>query len=182
MISVVIPYYQTPEMEWKIPMLKRCVQSYNGHCDELIVLSGTQSTLPKTINHGFSLASGDFIIVSNDDCVLDKGSLRDLAVPGTVTSPLINGQDRGFSGHIFCVPKSVVGLTGGFDENYEIAYFDDDDFKFTVEKCRVPMKTVDTVSVYHPPHGGTTLDKNPNRNEFFEKNKQYFLEKWGRLP
>jgi len=181
-LSIVIPYYEAEGMEWKRPMLKECVQSFAGYCDEIIVLSGTQSTLPKTINHGYSLASGDFIIVSNDDCRLLTGSLRALCVPGTLTSPLINGNDRGYSGHIFCVDREMVEKTGGFDENYHIAYFDDDDFLFTVREKGYAVQTVPEVNVYHPPIGGTTLEKRSDRSEIYEKNKAYFKEKWGRLP
>ena len=180
-VSVVIPYYEATGMEWKRPILRECVQSYSGFCDEIIVLSGTQSTLPKTINHGFSLASGDFVIVSNDDCRLLSGSLRALCVPSTLTSPLINGNNRGYSGHIFCVPREVINATGGFDENYKIAYFDDDDFLFTVKEKGFDVKGVEEVNVYHPPEG-TTLDKRADRQQIYDENKEYFFRKWGRLP
>ena len=181
MLSVVIPYYEAPGMEWKRPILKERVKSFSGFCDELIVLSGTQSTLPKTINHGFELASGDFVVVSNDDCRLLSGSLRALCVPSTLTSPLINGQNMGYSGHIFCAPREVILATGGFDENYEIAYFDDDDFEFTTRDKGFEIRGIEEVNVYHPPHG-TTLDRRADRQEIFEKNKEYFVNKWGRLP
>jgi len=180
-LSIVIPYYEAKGMEWKRTILRKCVQSFSGYYDELIVLSGTQSTLPKTINHGFSLASGDYVVVSNDDLTLVSGSLRALQIPDTVASPLINGGNMGYSGHIFCVPRNVIDATGGFDENYEIAYFDDDDFGFTVKDKGFSLTGVDSVNVSHP-KGGTTLETREDRNEIFEKNKQYFFNKWGRLP
>lgn len=181
MLSVVIPYYEAAGMEWKRPILKECVRSMAEHCDELLILSGTQSTLPKTINHGLALSQGDYVVVTNDDCKLIAGSLRDLCVPGTLTSPLINGDNRGFSGHIWCAPREIIEATGGFDENYEIAYFDDDDWKFTVLDKGFKTKGIDTVNVYHPPTG-TTLDKREDRDHIFHKNRAYFKEKWGRLP
>ena len=180
-LSVIIPYYEAEGMEWKRPILQKCVQSFSGLYDELIVLSGTQSTLPKTINHGFSLASGDFVVVSNDDLTLTSGSLKALQIPGTVTSPLINGGDMGYSGHIFCVPRDIIDATGGFDENYDIAYFDDDDFGYTVKDKGFLLSSVNSVNVAHP-KGGTTLELREDRKEIYEKNRLYFKNKWGRLP
>lgn len=179
MLSVVVTNYY-----WDLPDLKECVKSFQGHCDELIVISGQETSLSQKINKGFEMSSGDYIIISNDDCKLHKGTLRDLQVPGAVTSPLINGAVRGeFSGHIFCVPREVYNITGGYDERYEQAYFDDDDFIFTLNKHNIPMMAVLDVDISHPPLGATTLDEiKKEKGDFYERNKQKFLEKWGRLP
>lgn len=191
MISIVIPYYEAGE--WKRPILKGCVKSFSKFDAEIIVMSGTESSLPATINHGIDLSSGDFVIVTNDDVNWKDGSIEKLCIDDTVTSPCINSQRRDFSGHIWAAPRTVfekvinhneekLGKRWVFDENFENAYYDDDDFLFTVRELGIGYKNVPECNVYHPPHGGTTLHEIDNMPAWRERNKQYFEKKWGRLP
>ena len=178
MISVIIPYWEsTPE---KKAVLSRCTKSLVGH-DEIIIVWNNRMGYAPAINRGLMSARGDFLIVMNDDVVLRSGNLADLCIPDVVTSPL-NG-DRSYPyiwGSCFCLPRRIYNRLGGLDERYETSYFDDDDLILTLQTMGVPMRTVDSV-VFDHPHPGTTLDSLPDRNEFFERNKKRFLEKWGRL-
>lgn len=177
-LSVCIPYYEShPE---KRDLLHKCVASLKGQ-DELIVLSGKQKSLAIAINVLFKMAHGEYIIISNDDLTLDYGDLKDLCVPGVVTSPKINGEPKNFSGHMFCVPRTVYETVGGYDERYTIAYFDDDDFLSTLRESEVETRCVESVNVLHPV-GGTTLHTYPDWQRFYEENKRMYFEKWGRLP
>ena len=124
------------------------------------------------------MAHGDYIIISNDDLTLDAGNLQDLCVPGVVTSPKVNGELRKFHGHMFCVPRTVYELCGGYDERYTIAYFDDDDFLMNLKTHGVETCGIESVNVLHPV-GGTTLHTYPDWQQFFEENRQKFNEKWG---
>ena len=174
-LSICIPYYEShPE---KRELLDDCVKSLKGQ-DEIIVLAGKQKSLAVAINMLFEMAHGEYIIISNDDLTLDYGSLKDLCVPGVVTSPRVNGELRQFSGHMFCVPRSVYEKVGGYDERYTIAYFDDDDFLKNLETNGVETRAVGSVNILHPV-GGTTLHTYPDWQDFFEENKKKFVEKWG---
>lgn len=176
-VSVVIPYMESfPE---KRDILKTCVNSFTG-ADEIIVVSNWREGYAKPINKGLAIAKGDFLIVMNDDLIWDGGSLKRLCDETAVTSPVVNGKLQDFWGCAFCIPKWVYEKLGGMDERYTISYFDDDDFWWTLKKENIPHHCVPTVNV--STKGGTTLDKFPDRNEFYEANKQKFLEKWGRLP
>lgn len=173
-LSVCIPYYEShPE---KRELLDKCVASLKGQ-DEIIILAGKQKSLAVAINMLFKMAHGEYIIISNDDLTLDYGDLFDLCVPEVVTSPTINGSGKGFSGHMFCVPRTVYEKVGGYDERYTIAYFDDDDFLMNLEKNNIETRVIDSVNVLHPV-GGTTLHTYPNWQHFFEENKKKFEEKW----
>jgi len=179
MISVIIPYWEsTPE---KKEVLKKCTKSLKGH-DEIIIVWNDRMGFAPSINRGLANAQGDYLIVMNDDVELESGNLKELCVPDTVTSPLNGGRAYPHIwGSCFCIPRRIYNRIGGLDERYETSYFDDDDLIFTLRGLNVPMETVSSV-VFRHPKAGTTLDVLPDRNEFFERNRQRFLEKWGRLP
>ncbi len=174
-LSFCIPYYEShPE---KRTLLDACVKSLVGP-DEIIILAGKQKSLSVAINMLFSMAHGEYIIISNDDLTLDYGDLKDLCVPNMVTCPKVNGELRKFHGHMFCVPRTVYELCGGYDERYTIAYFDDDDFLMNLETHGIETRGVGSVNVLHPV-GGTTLHTYEGWQNFFEENRKKFNEKWG---
>jgi GT2 family glycosyltransferase len=178
LISVIIPYYESDPDKQRI--LRRCVNSLQGH-DEIILVWNDKMGYAKSINRGLSIARGEYLVVMNDDLIWKEGSLLDLVDPMAVTSPQVNGIAQDFWGCCFCMPRWVYEQTGGLDERYRISYFDDDDFKFTLEDSHIEMNCVRKANVLHP-EGGRTLHTFPDRDQFFEENKQKFLEKWGRLP
>jgi len=173
-LSVIIPYMESyPE---KREMLKKTVASFIG-ADEIIVVSNWREGYAKPINKGLAIARGDFMCVMNDDLVWDGGSLKRLCDEDAVVSPMVNGKSQDYWGCAFCFPRWVYEKTGGLDERYEISYFDDDDFWMTLKKLEIPHYCSTIVSL--TTEGGKTLDKMPDRNEFFQKNKKLFEEKWG---
>lgn len=179
-VSVIIPYMEINAE--KPAVLKRLVDSLEGY-DELLVMGNWREGYAKPINRGLNLATGDFLIVMNDDLVMDKGgSLRDICKPGVVTSPTVDGHEQPFWGCVFCIPREVYEKVGGLDERYRISYFDDDDYINTLRKHRIEMESVPLVNFWNPSGGGTTLHEFPDHNEFFAENKQKFIEKWGYEP
>jgi glycosyltransferase involved in cell wall biosynthesis len=172
-ISLVIPTLNVGEH------LKECVGSMKGY-DEIIVIADKMDNLAAKINMGMKMSMGDYIVVSNDDVVLREGSLRDLAVSGTVTSPCINGRNYGFSGHIWCIPRKALYATGGMWEGYDGFYFDDDDWLESLKKEGFTSQGVDSVNVGHPPEGGTTLHTLTDHSGRYQRNKQTFFERWGK--
>jgi len=176
-VSVIIPFMNS--FEGKEQILKTCTDSFIG-VDELIIVSNWREGYAKPINRGLRLAKGDYLFVMNDDLVWDGGSIKRVCRENAVTSPQINGKSQSFWGCCFCIPRWVYEKIGGLDERYEISYFDDDDYWNTLKQNNIPHYCIDSVSVQTK--GGTTLDKLPDRDEFFEKNKLRFIEKWGKLP
>lgn len=178
-ISVVIPYYENSEE--KKEALKTCTSSLKGH-DEIIIVWNDRMGYAPSINRGLANSQGDFIVVMNDDVELMEGDLTMLCDEEAVTSPSYMGRTYPHIwGSCFCMPRWVYEKIGGMDERYDISYFDDDDLIFSLEREGIPMKAVPEV-VFEHRHPGLTLEAMPDRNEFFEANKQKFLAKWGRLP
>lgn len=179
MLSVVIPHLETdPD---KKTILNQCITSFTGHYDELLVVAEKNDSLPNKINQAVQQTRGDWILISNDDVKLLKGSLRDLCKGEYhVTTPTINGvENRGYSGHIFCIKRYIWQELGGYDEGYEKFYFDDTDFEYKLTSMGVKMGCIPEVDVYHPPEGGRTLHQVEGYQEAFERNKERFRGKWG---
>lgn len=178
MISIIIPFY--PVDEEKYTILQRCLKSLPQV--EKIVVWNRKEGMAKAINEGVKCATGDYFLIMNDDVFLKSGSIDDLCIPNTVTSPTFNGKEYpNIWGSCFCVPKNVWELVGGMDEQYTISYFDDDDLIETLKKHSISMKSEPLV-VFDHPRPGRTLESMSERNDFFESNKKKFINKWGKLP
>lgn len=179
-LSVVIPYMETDPEKHKV--LERLLDSLKG-VDEILVIENWKDGYAVPINFGLSQASGDFLMVLNDDLVMDKGSdLHDVCDINFVTSPSIDGKEQPFWGCAFCIPRWVYAKVGGLWEGYEVSYFDDDDYIQILKKARVPMKSMPNINFENVDGGGRTLHTFPNHQEFFDRNKQTFIKRWGNTP
>jgi len=170
-ISVVIPHW-----DWNDKMgdyLDRCTRSLVA--DEVIIVVNDGIGMGKAINIGLRASHGDYIVVSNNDLELVQGSLEDMCNPDGVT--WANGA---YKGSFYCMPRWVYEKCGGYDEQFEIGYFEDDDLIHRWELADIPMIKVERVVTKH--EAGTTLDKQPNRNDFFEANRRRYMAKWGYSP
>jgi glycosyltransferase involved in cell wall biosynthesis len=177
--SIIIPFMDA--FEGKYEILERCLDSLKG-ADEVIVVDNWKAGYAVPINYGLSQATGDFLIVMNDDILQLKGDLHELCDETAVTSPIEDGvKPQKIWGNCFCIPRWVYEKTGGLDERYRVSYYDDEDFIFTLEELGIPMKCIESVE-FSNPHGGTTLHTFPDHNEFYQENQCKFLHKWGRLP
>lgn len=166
----------------KIQVLERLLDSLKG-ADEIIVVENWKAGYAVPINFGLEQATGDYLMVLNDDLKMDQGaSLKDLCDPNHVTSPTIDGNEQPFWGCAFMIPRWVYEKVGGLDERYRVSYFDDDDYINELRKAGVPMKCMPYVNFWNVDGGGRTLHTFPDHNEFFEENKQKFMEKWGYTP
>lgn len=176
-LSVIIPYMEIDE--GKRQVLADTCKSFTG-ADEIIIVSNWKEGYAKPINKGLAIAKGDYLLVMNDDMTWDGGSLKRLCQEDAVTSPKVNGKSQPFWGCTFCIPRWVYEKVGGMYEGYRISYFDDDDMIETLKKAGIPMRCVEDVNVFT--EGGRTLERFPDRNEFFEENRKHFIERWGKEP
>jgi GT2 family glycosyltransferase len=96
------------------------------------------------------MATGDYIACVSNDTRLVKGSLRDLCVPNTVTSPTVENQKniKDFAGSFFVVPRNIYQKIGMLDERMKI-FYSDEDYKRRLLGASVPLKMVETVIIHH---------------------------------
>lgn len=178
-VSVIIPYMESDE--GKPAVLKRLLDSLVG-ADEIIVMENWKEGYAVPINCGLEFATGDYLVVMNDDLIQRSGDLHQLCDPNAVTSPIEGGLLQDMYGNCFCIPRWVYEATGGLDERYRVSYFDDDDFINELRKRGIKMHGVPEVEFENVDGGGRTLHTFTDHNDFFEENKQRFIEKWGGTP
>lgn len=177
-LTTVIPYWESKIEKRKV--LQDCINSFQGQQDELIILAGKQPSLPNAWNQCIELAFGmgsEYVCVSNDDVILDKGSLGDLCVPYQVVSPTVNGGVfKVFHAHIWVMSKSVWEKVGKFDEKFNL-YWSDTDWIARAKQLKVPVGINYGVNVKHL-DPGQTMRAYPGSLQSVDRD--YFVEKWGR--
>jgi GT2 family glycosyltransferase len=175
-ISVVIPHVpKTKELD---ESLDRCVKSLKGY-DELILVINDGIGFGKSFNRGFKYSKGDFIYAISNDTELIEGNLADLVDPDAVTAPMVNGRVQPFWGCFFVMPRWVYEKTGGFDEDFGLAYYEDNDFILRLKKFGIPMKAVPSVKISH--EGGKTVKALGKEQEAAAFGKEVFEKKHGTI-
>ena len=175
-ISLVIPYLETDISKREV--LSKCLESMAGQYSELIVIADEIDNLSEKINLGISKSSGDYIVVSNDDLTLLKGTLDDLCDPDRVTVPkVVFGLDKLFHGHIWCMPRKIYEDVGPMYEGYDRFYYDDSDYWMSIEAKGYEIIKREDVVVVHP-RPATTFSKLYKKGRI-EANKKIFIERWG---
>jgi len=176
-IVVAIPYWESDPGKRKV--LYDCTNSLKGY-DSLVVLAGRQSSLPLAWNMCLDMAFGmgaDYCIVSNDDVILDKGSLQNLCVPDAVLSPRVNnGVFKIFHAHMFALPKKIFEKVGRFDERFRV-YWSDTDYAKRLKDAGVSVGIADSVNILHK-EPGRTIGSLAGITE--QSDKEAFVEKWGK--
>lgn len=171
-ISVIIPHF--PFSDGINDTLKKCVLSLSGY-DELVLVVNEGTGFAKAVNQGLRLAKGDFLMVVNNDTEWVSGDLKDLCVPGVVTSPRLNGRNQSFWGCFFVVPREVYERIGGLDEQFGTGFYEDDDYIKRLDEAGIVMQSIpcDIIS-----KGSQTMSQF-DIPELMKANKAKFEKKWG---
>jgi glycosyltransferase involved in cell wall biosynthesis len=100
----------------------------------------------RNVNRGWKYASGDFVAIINSDTQLKSGNLRDLCIPGKVTSPeIVNQYIERLAGPFFVVPKEIAKERGYLLEELK-TYSSDSEYDHRVKDIFVK---VPSVQIYH---------------------------------
>lgn len=176
-ISLVIPHYPSEKTD---EALDKCLKSYEGYYDQLILVVNDGIGYGPAVNQGLKYALHDYIIVSNNDITLDSGTLRDLVDARCITVPSISPEPKDYMPRaIFCMPRWAYTRisSGGFfyDPIFKIGYWEDDDLIKRLGDIKVKFKG--SVHVTHFNGGGMTM-KQMGESEWHERNRQVFNDKW----
>lgn len=171
-ISVIIPHY--PFNDEINDTLKKCETSLS-HYDELVLVVNDKIGFAKAVNYGLKLAKGDYLMVVNNDIVWRTGDLRELCIPNVVTSPTVNSKDQKFWGCFFCIPRNIYEKIGGLDEQFEIGYFEDDDFIKRLELAGVEMRCINSCDIVT--RGSSTMEQFDTKT-IVNINREKFNKKW----
>jgi len=175
-ISLIIPTLEVDEGKKEI--LARCIRSFEGQYNELIIIPDKDISLAQKINKGLKQAKGDYLIVSNDDVIARSGELRQLCVPGEVHSPVVHGGiDKTFHGHMWCLPREVYEQVGGYDESCPGVYYQDSEFWVRLILAGIPVVKNESVHIDHPEPGRTLKHLANNNNDLC---RDWFVSKHGK--
>ncbi len=177
-ISLIIPHF--PSLSTDL-ILDKCLNSFKGQYHELILISNDGMGYGPAVNLGLKYATGDYLVVSNNDIFLLDGDLETLTYWDDFVVPTITPEPRDYKPRsIFCMSKKIyqrILIRDGFfyDPRFETGYFEDDD----LHKRTEDMKYVkaDPVVVEHLRGGGMTM-KQMGEQRWFDINKKVFNDKW----
>lgn len=162
-LSVVIPCYTlNHELE---EMALTAANCYRRDADELIIVEDggivskdlaqiadvyihfkDNGGFSVNVNRGWKYAHGDFVAIASSDTMLISGNLKDLCVPGKVTSPTIENQFiPRLAGPFFVVPKEVTKERGYLIEELR-TYSSDSEYD---QRTADIFQKVDSVVIYH---------------------------------
>lgn len=164
-ISVCIPH--VPLNNEVDLMLKSCIDSLPKTYGELIILYNHAIGYGKAFNRLFEMTKGDYIIAVSNDTRLISGTLAMMCDPEAVTF-----SENSQWGCFFCLPRWVYEQVGGFDERFEGAYFEDDNYLSRLRRANIPVKRVPGVIVEHK--GGVTVKAMNKESEFASRNSPIF--------
>lgn len=180
MLSAVIASYFIDDK--KPLVLKACVNSLRGNDETVVFATRENMGFCFSWNQAASMARGDYMVFIGDNNYLVEGDLSDLAIPGTVTSPLIDGKASDFWGFVFCMPREVYEKIGLYDMDFnDGVHFMDDDLKRRIERAGIPMRSVSTVNFHHP-EGGRTINQIKEVGYKIGINSEIFNKKWQQQP
>lgn len=183
-ISIVVPH--VPFTEDHHRLLMRCLSSFRFKTQaEIIVLSDMgESGFTRKVNEGMARATGDYIMVVNNDIEWREGELTDLCVPGVVTSPVMLNQwgdkvPQRFWGCFFVVPRKVYEAIGPLDEQFFL-YCSDTDFVVRCKNAGVELRSIPSCLFFT--EGGQTTKEIKDRSAIDIADTEKFEKKWGVLP
>lgn len=151
----------------------------------------TNGGFPECANSGFEAATGDVLILSNNDIEYTPGWLDAILAPlkigydissirvsdsdGETTENMITDDD--YFGSLWAMKRKVYETIGGFDERFKNGTFEDKDFYVRAKDAGFRVAKNHAAFVKHK--GRATMDKIYKNQEDFKANAQRFKEKWG---
>lgn len=139
----------------------------------------------KSWNHmlstGFLVTDANHALILNDDIYLglDKSAIEEMiGVMLTQKIDVVQGENHFCS---FIINRDVFTALNGFDETFYPAYFEDNDFRY---RMKLANRHVVTTSMLSPKvyRNSQSIAKDPNLNQRFNVNRNYYIQKWGGQP
>lgn len=167
--------------------------------------------VPRSWNIGANFAESEYLCFVSDDVRVGKFAIEKLieVLEQDVTVGEVGpkgdiykdgiplkyvGQEQEeysdvISGFFFITKNSVYKAVGGFDNYYSPAGYEEVDFSFSVRAKGWKCKVVPNLKIKHNEHHGVSafktkikyLGKEIDTISLHERNKEYFMKKWGYL-
>jgi len=161
--------------------IKRAI---DDNCDLFLIINNDLILAKNTINNLVNRFQESDIIMATgvNDQTITPDKMRALEKEYIKNEPINNHPD--FS--CFMINKTCLDKVGFFDENFRVAYFEDNAFHADIALSGLGEKVISIVSATYYHLGSQTSKSNPNLRPIIEKafvnNKKYFINKYGCEP
>ncbi len=176
----------------------------------VVLQNETNEGFPRGMNRGIRASSAPYVCLLNNDLRFTRGWLAEMmhvaaANPsigvinprsstfgnyppaGTSLQAYADGLrvQHGFFTEVgmcigFCmlIKREVLEKIGGLNEEVERIFFEDEDFCMRAQQAGYQCVVVAASYVYHAEH--KTVQKMPEREALFARNRQWLRQRWGR--
>jgi N-acetylglucosaminyl-diphospho-decaprenol L-rhamnosyltransferase len=181
-------------------------EALSAYPDVKVIRNESNRGCAQAWNQGWRASKGSWVGFLNNDIVLSAGWLEgllytashhrlDIVGPVHLEGELDYNLDalarefsqkhrsklfKGFNACCFLVRRSVLEMTGGFDERYHKGKYEDSDFVLRALKGGFRVGLSGAVLIHH--FGSRTVQALPEMAKAEEENRKRFIEKWGRGP
>jgi len=139
-------------------------------------------------NQGIACATkqgAEVVLVMNQDVFLRHNAI-DILLKEIEDGNLITGFADGNEIDYCCfmINPRIIKIVGNFDISFHPAYFEDNDYKYRCKLSDIKESIIRTF-IYTHARSSTLNHDDKLRKEnstTFEKNRQYYLRKWGGMP
>lgn len=123
-------------------------------------------------------SKGSHVLMLNDDIYLGK-SEEEVKTIIRLWNPEFLCTELNWCSFILSVDAYLK--VGKFDENFFPAYFEDNDYfrRMLLTGVNITNNAMLNPAIYR---NSMTIQKSPELNKGFEKNRQYYISKWGGQP
>lgn len=189
-----------------------------AHTDAKIILSPDNGGFSAGNNLGIKQATGDIIILLNNDTYVTDGWIMslvrhfkadpELGLVGPVTNNIgneakidivynakeqiaakaltytsVHGRERLYLDNIafFCaaISAEAIAKIGLLDERFGLGFFEDDDYCKRARGAGFKIAIAEDCFVHHELSASWNANKQKQRDQYLERNKKIFEEKWG---
>lgn len=139
-------------------------------------------------NKAFQLGQGDYTVVTGDDVVFGKDTLRGLVAEADAHPEALFVYPRVMESQMFCVflaRQELFRRIGYFDERFFPAYFEDNDFCRRMRLAGIEPRAVDCDGYLHDVSSTLKSFSGKEMEEHhaqFRENQRKYVAKWGGLP
>ena len=127
----------------------------------------------------------DAVIIANDDITLYAGTVPAMVSALAEGNKFVYAKTSEAEFTLFGLRCDLVDEIGPFDEKFWPAYFEDNDFWYRMQLAGVTPHPVVCQGYFHAKSatlGKFGLERKLMHFHNFDKNEQYYIEKWGGLP
>lgn len=125
----------------------------------------------------------DLALILNDDVEVDLLKIHSLIKSRKESKQEIQFglPDTKYQWSAFLISSYCVGEVGMFDQSFFPAYFEDKDYEYRMKLKGINVETFQELNptVYRQ---SQTIKADPSLNDYYQKNQDYFIRKWGALP